>query len=392
MIVVGLIAGTSLDGIDACVAELEIDDVTIGLRLIGHRTFAYSEHTHQLLVQALPPASVDAHTVAEIDTSVGQEFAAAATAIVDSDAAGAADLVASHGQTFYHWVSGQSVLGTVQLGQPAWIAEATGLPVVADLRSRDIAAGGQGAPLAALLDVLLLRGSDRVGPLAALNIGGIANVTVVGEQAPPVAFDTGPGNALLDEAARRMGLPHGYDAGGGLAASGAVDEPLLAALLDDPYFGLSAPKSTGKEHFSPALLDHALEQAPVPRDADLLATLTELTAQTVAQALQGYGCQTVFASGGGAHNATLMRRLAQLVSPATLEPTAALGVPEDAKEAYLFALLGFLTWHGVPGTITSCTGAERTTVLGSLTPGAGPLQLPPAHGVEPTRLVVQPSR
>jgi anhydro-N-acetylmuramic acid kinase len=247
--------------------------------------------------------------------------------------------------------------GTLQLGQPAWIAERTGLPVVADLRARDVAAGGQGAPLVSLLDTLLLAG--RAGTPAALNLGGIANLTV-----PPIAFDTGPANALLDAAARHFtGRP--YDEDGRLAAAGTVNREWLGRLLEDPYYARPAPKSTGKEHF------HAGYVAFDGRAEDVLATLTRLTARTVADAARRHGVTEVITSGGGVRNPALMAALREELAPARLVTSEALGLPAQAKEAYAFALLGFLTHHGIAGTLPSATGARHASVLGSVTPGSG---------------------
>ncbi|MBO0873251.1 MAG: anhydro-N-acetylmuramic acid kinase, partial [Pseudonocardia sp.] len=271
-----------------------------------------------------------------------------------------------------------------QLGQPAWIAEATGVPVLSDVRARDIAAGGHGAPLASVFDVLLVGGrAGHGGARAALNIGGIANVTVLRDGEPPVAFDTGPGNALIDAAVRRAtgGAAH-YDADGARARRGSVDQALLAELLAEPYYAAPPPKSTGKELFHPGYL-------PAPQRLgvdDLVATLTELTARTIADACARYRVTEVIASGGGVRNPALMAALRRNLAPAELTTIDALGMPPEAKEAYLFALLGFLSWHGVPATVPSCTGARHPSIVGRLSPGAGPLRLPPPATTAPTRL------
>ncbi|MYS53955.1 anhydro-N-acetylmuramic acid kinase, partial [Streptomyces sp. SID6013] len=314
-----------------------------------------------------------------------QAFADVAVRAVRELCGGGADLVVSHGQTMYHWVEEGSVRGTLQLGQPAWIAEATGLPVVSDLRGRDVAAGGQGAPLVAMTDALAL--AALPGVPAALNLGGIANVTVVAPGAEPLAFDTGPANALMDAAVRHFtdGAAE-YDEDGRRAGAGRVDPELLRVLLDDPYYGRPAPKSTGKEHFHlPYLLD-ALEAAPVAEPDDVLATLARLTAVTVAGACRAHGVTRVVVSGGGARNPVLMRMIAEELPGVALGSSDALGLPSDAKEALAFALLGFLTVNGLPGAIPSGTGARRAALLGTVTPGLEPLRLPePAH--EPPRLL-----
>lgn len=379
MIVLGLSSGTSVDGIDVAAADLRLAGDTVELTPLGALDVPYSDDLRRTVLDALPPAATTMQQVARIDTGIGREFAAAAQRGID--AFGPCDLVVSHGQTLFHWVEDGTVRGTLQLGQPAWIAEATGLPVVSDVRTRDVAAGGHGAPLASVLDVLLLGG--RPEPTAALNLGGIANVTVVRPGRPPLAFDTGPANALVDAAVRRMtgGAEHA-DTDGVRARRGRVDERLLARLLAEPYYAAAPPKSTGKELFSDRYLD-GLELTD-----DVVATLTELTARTVADACRAYGVTEVLASGGGVHNPAMTAALARHLAPARLGTTDELGLPGDAKEAHLFALLGFLTWHGVPATVPSVTGARHATLAGRITPGAEPLRLPEPAATAPTRLIV----
>jgi anhydro-N-acetylmuramic acid kinase len=313
--------------------------------------------------------------VCALDTGVGQAFADAAGRALRELCDGTADLVVSHGQTMYHWVEDGTVRGTLQLGQPAWIAEATGLPVVSDLRSRDVAAGGQGAPLVGMTDTLLLRALP--GTPAALNLGGIANVTVVAPDAEPLAFDTGPANALLDAAVRHFtdGAAT-YDEDGRRAAAGRTSPELLRVLLDDPYYRRPAPKTTGKELFHLPYLLRALDEVPTPDADDVLATLTRLTAVTVADACRAHGVTELVVSGGGARNPVLMRMIAEELPGVRLRPSDDLGLPSDAKEALAFAVLGFLTVHGLPGALPSGTGARRATLLGNITPGLEPLRLP----------------
>ena len=219
---IGLLSGTSMDGVDVAVADLSLTGDAVGIVPIGHTELPYPTELRAALLDVLPPHATTAEQVCRLDTAVGQAFAAAAGHALATIADGRADFVASLGQTVYHWVDGDRALGTLQLGQPAWLAEATGLPVVSDLRARDVAAGGHGAPLAGVLDRLWL--ADSAGTTAALNIGGIANITVVAPDRPALAFDTGPGNALLDAAARMIsgGVWH-QDVDGDLAAQGTVD-------------------------------------------------------------------------------------------------------------------------------------------------------------------------
>lgn len=376
MIVVGLSSGTSVDGIDVAAAELTLDGPEVVLRTLGHTEVAFDPGLRAAVLDALPPAPTTLEAVARIDTGLGRAFADAARTGVEL-AGGRADLVASHGQTLFHWVEDGRVHGTLQLGQPAWIAEATGLPVVSDLRARDVAAGGQGAPLACVLDVLLLRGRTAPGTAAAaLNLGGIANVTVVPADGDPVAFDTGPANALLDAAVRAATGEHA-DTGGVRAARGTVDAAALERLLAEPYYAAPAPKSTGKELFDAHHVARVLGAGHplLGRLDDLLATLVELTAVTVADALAPYAPGEVLVSGGGARNPALVAALGRRLSAPPVGIGAA-GLPPDGKEALLFALLGLLTWHGVPATLPSCTGARRSTLAGRITPGDGPLRLP----------------
>ena len=257
---------------------------TLRMRPLGRLSHPYSDELRTQIAAALPPAATTTEAICVLDTGIGQAFAEAGVRALAQLCDGHADLVVSHGQTMHHWVEAGTVRGTLQLGQPAWIAEATGLPVVSDLRSRDVAAGGQGAPLVALFDALLLGGLPGVP--AALNLGGIANITVVAPDADPLAFDTGPANALLDAAARHFsGGTEEYDRDGRGAAAGQVNPDLLRRLLDEPYYRLPGPKSTGKELFHLPYLLAALADAPTPDPQDVLATLTRLTAVTVAERL-----------------------------------------------------------------------------------------------------------
>ncbi|MFW6090642.1 MAG: anhydro-N-acetylmuramic acid kinase [Actinomycetota bacterium] len=387
MRVIGMISGTSFDGIDVAVADLELEGGTVALRPLAETSHPYSPELRAAIADALPPRPASAAQVCALDTRIGQAFAAAACSALDT-VDGAADLVASHGQTLYHWVDDRRALGTLQLGQPAWIAAETGLPVVADLRARDIAHGGHGAPLASTLDVLLL-GRDAPRPRAALNLGGIANLTVVGGGIDPIAFDTGPGNALLDVAVAELTSGRAsFDSGGELAAAGRVDGGLLERLLGDPYYALEPPKSTGKETFHLPYLRKHLGDRPV--DADVLATLVALTAETVARWCRHYGAADVVASGGGVANPTLMAALGERLPGVRVRTIDELGLPAAAKEAYVFALLGFLTVHDLPGAVPSCTGAREPAILGAVVPGRHGLPRPErTAATAPSRLRIE---
>lgn len=362
MRVLGLMSGTSHDGIDSAIVDWSLEDgvLTGVIEHTGERP--YPDELRARIVAALPPSKVDMAEICRLDSLIGQAFAEAAA---DSPQA---DLICSHGQTLFHWVEDGSVYGTLQLGQPAWIAERTGTPVVSDLRVRDVAAGGQGAPLVSYLDLLMLKGIE--GRSGALNLGGIANLTV---KDPAIAYDTGPACALIDAAAPP------YDRDGVLGAAGKVDEELLAQLLEEPYYAKEAPKTTGKELFTAGYVKADLPQAA------LVATLTALTAETVAAEVRRHNLDTLVVSGGGVRNPTLMRMLHERVSGKIIKSDE-LGVPSDAKEAIAFSLLGWLTAHGLPATVPSCTGASGARILGTITPGAGPLRLPAPVSAPPAAI------
>ena len=402
MIVVGLLSGTSVDAIDVAVGAFGFGvDGTLTLTPLGHAEHPWPGDLRSRILAVLPPAAVSIGEVCALDNEIGQAFAAVARSAVSTLAGGRAELVASLGQTVFHDVRGSTCHGTLQLGQPAWIAEATGLPVVSDLRAADIAAGGHGAPLASTLDALWLAATP--GPAAALNLGGIANATVVrpavpaglpamvsdavsgvasgvvpgpasGEVGAPapgqvLAFDTGPASCLLDLAAVRVsGGTLSCDLDGALALAGTVRADLLAVLLDEPYFDLAPPKSCGRELFDAGYLDRALAAVPAVADTDLMATLTEFTARTVADALAPYRPAEVVVSGGGVRNPALLAALRRRLPGPDWCASDDRGLPSDGKEAYLVALLGALTWHGLPGTASGATGARHPTVLGRITP------------------------
>ena len=371
MRVLGLLSGTSHDGIDVTVVDFTENDGALHGTVLHDDSVPYDDELRSRLIAALPPAQTTLAEVCELDTLIGQAFADAAAAA--SESVGGVDAVCTHGQTVYHWVDGPHALGTLQIGQPAWIAERVGAPVVSDVRIRDITAGGHGAPLVSFLDELLLRG--RSGVSAALNLGGIANITVVAPDGLS-AYDVGPANALIDAVVVAEGLnDRGYDADAAIARTGTVDETLLNELLADPYYGLAAPKSTGKEHFH---LDyvraHAAGRELAP--ADLVRTLTELTVRTVAQDVRRAGIDYLGVSGGGCRNPLIMQGLRDALPGVQVVLADELGASADGKEAILFALIGWCTMHGVPAVVAGGTGAREPRILGSITPGAGPLRMP----------------
>lgn len=372
MRVLGLISGTSHDGIDAAIVEFSEVDGHLSGTVVHTAETPYDPALRARLVAALPPQQTTFAEMCELDTLIGQAFAdVAAEAIA---AAGAVDVVCSHGQTVFHWVDGRQALGTLQIGQPAWIAEKTGAVVVSDVRIRDITAGGQGAPLVSFLDELLLRGR---GHAAALNMGGISNMTVVTDD-ELYAYDIGPANALIDAVVTADKLNDlGFDADGRIAASGTVDEELLAAFLAEPYYALAAPKSTGKELFHlPYVREHVAALGRPVAGADLVATLAELTVRTIAADVRAAGITMLAVSGGGVRNPVILDGLRAALPDTSVVLADELGAPADAKEAILLALIGWCTMHGVPAIVPGGTGARAPRVLGTITPGATPLQMP----------------
>lgn len=389
--VLGMLSGTSHDAVDVAAARLRfLDPHTIALRPLGLHSEPFPDALRALIAAVLPPARTDLAQVCRLDTALGQFFGAVAARADAELTGGTADLVASHGQTVYHWVEDGRALGTLQLGAAAWIARATSLPVLSDLRTADLTLGGQGAPLVSLLDDLWLLGDGtRRG---ALNLGGIANITVPGPAGAPrqvIAYDLGPANALIDAVVTAdSGGAERMDTGGARAARGRVHPGLLERLLAEPYYRLPPPKSTGKELFHPGYPASVLRPGD-PVGDDLVATLTELTARLVGTACRTHRLTELVVSGGGARNPVLMDRIRAAAAPAVLSTSDDHGLPAQAKEAYLFALLGFLGAHGLPGTRPSATGASAPAVLGSWTPGKRPLRLPAPHRGTPHRLVIE---
>ncbi|MCD2441490.1 anhydro-N-acetylmuramic acid kinase [Agromyces sp. SYSU K20354] len=335
----------------------------------------------QILAVAAGEA-LDAGAWTRLTTRLGQSFAeAAARGIRESGVT--PDLIVSHGQTVYHWVESGHARGTLQLGEPAWIAERTGVPVLSDVRMADIAAGGEGAPLMAAFDRAWLGADARAEgrSIATVNLGGIANVQLVGTDGEVVAFDSGPGNCLIDAVVDRHSRGvDGFDDGGRLAAAGRVHDGLLAQLLRHPYFAAPTPKSTGRETFDLGLVDAAIVASGAFGLGvhDLVATLTELTARSVIEAITTERADqpaALVCSGGGTLNPVLLARLTTLgvERGIAVESSADRGIDPAFKESLLFAFLGYCSWHGVPFPLGRDTSGR---VLGRLSPAAGPLRLP----------------
>lgn len=383
MLVIGLMSGTSLDGVDAALVEFgEGGGGAASARAWSLRAFVtvpYARPQRDQIQRAMEVGG--AAELCRLNVDLGEWLADAALRVCA--AAGVrpeeVDLIGSHGQTVWHAPPEPGSRGsTLQLGCAATIAERTGIPVVSDFRARDMAAGGEGAPLVPWVDreLFSLPGRRRV----LLNIGGMANLTWLpprGEETPLLAFDTGPGNALIDAAVElATGGAESYDRGGVRARRGTVHEDLLAELLSHPFFERHPPKSTGREVFGrPYVESLAARLEPAGESAwdDLVATLTAFTARSIAGAITKWvlprGIDEVVVSGGGAHNPVLREQLAEALAPVPLQGGEALGLDPDAKEAVAFAALARAFQQRTPGNVPEVTGATGGRILGSYTPG-----------------------
>jgi anhydro-N-acetylmuramic acid kinase len=362
MRVAGLMSGTSLDGIDVAIVDIE----RRRHRLVSFTTRPYPARVRRMI---LAVSNTDTHTreIARLNVLLGELYAAA---ILDSGVRLASiELVGCHGQTIYH----EGGLATLQIGEAAVIAERTRKPVVSDFRPRDIAAGGQGAPLVPYVDYLLFRHARR--GRVALNIGGIANITAIpagGASDDVIAFDTGPGNMVVDAlVSRHTRGKQTFDRDARFAARGKVDRKLLKRLLADAYYRRRPPKSAGREQYGVEFVER-LDRAGL-NFFDQAATATALTAAAVAEGLNRwvlpkFAVHELIVSGGGAHNPRMMAYLAAFLDGVRVTTSAEFGIDVDAKEAIAFALLAYETWRGQPGNLPSATGARRPVILGKITP------------------------
>lgn len=379
MRVIGLMSGTSLDGIDAALVAFEGGVEDLRWRLLSFVTVPYTAKQRERIHHAITRGG--AADLCRLHGDLGEWLAAAA--VQCAAAAGVAldevDAIGSHGQTVWHEPPTAACRGTtLQLGDAATIAERTGVSVVSDFRARDVAAGGQGAPLVPWVDRLLFSLPDKRRILQ--NIGGMANLTWLprrGEDVPLLAFDTGPGNALIDAAVEiATGGREIFDRDGAWASRGEVNDDLLAELLSHPFFHQDPPKSTGREVFG-RLFVEALARRLAPQTerawADIIATLTALTAESIAGAIRRWlahrGVDEVVVTGGGAHNPVLRGMLERALAPVPVRPGEVLGLDPDAKEAVAFAALAWAHLRGVAGNVPEATGAAGPRVLGTLTPG-----------------------
>ncbi len=355
MRVAGIMSGTSLDGIDVAIVDVRGRSV----ETIGFQSTPYSAALRDRIL-AVSNAETHTASISRLNFELAEQYARAVQRAIKRW--GAIELIGCHGQTVFH--EGRS--HTLQLGEPAVIAERTGVPVVSNFRSRDIAAGGQGAPLVPFVDYLLFRHSKRAR--IALNIGGIANITVIPPAAAPdevIAFDTGPGNMLIDGLVRDFSKGKlSCDRGGRIAETGQVNGKLLDELLRDPYYRRKPPKSAGREQYGAEFVAH-LKARGLP-GADLIATATVFTAATIAIGI-GERRGDLIASGGGVHNPQIMAHLAAFLPGMAISTSTDHGIDADAKEAIAFAVLAAQTWRGKTGNLPSATGARKAVILGSVT-------------------------
>ncbi|MEL7186065.1 MAG: anhydro-N-acetylmuramic acid kinase [Pseudomonadota bacterium] len=355
---VGLMSGTSMDGIDAVLVSFAEHAITVHSTLSHPYPDALRD---ALLTEIRKPLDEAIDPDGALDQAVAESFSQAALQLI-----AAADVeiacIGSHGQTLRHCPDADPPF-TIQVGDPSVIARATGVPTVGDFRRADIDAGGQGAPLVPPFHEWLFHSPDQ--DRIVVNIGGIANVTVLPRTGDVTGFDTGPGNGLMDVWIRRHRDTR-YDAGGEWGATGSVDEELLQRMLGDPYFAAAAPKSTGFEYFNLAWIDRLVDSASAP--ADVQATLCELTARSIAAAVVATGLNVfeLFVCGGGAHNGALMKRLARNLPETKIASTAAVGLHPDWVEACAFAWLARETQNDRPGNMPTVTGANKRVVLGEL--------------------------
>lgn len=361
----GLMSGTSCDGISAALAEFRGRT----FRLVGARTVPYPPPLPDVLRRS---REWTAPVASQLNVVLGEQFALAALTLLRAThtPASAVAVIGSHGHTVYHGPA-DAIPSTLQLGEPAIIAERTGLPVVADFRMQDLAAGGSGAPLVPAFD----QHAFGIGaPVALQNIGGIANVTLVGRAVAPLAFDTGPGNCLIDAVARLMS--HGrlaYDRDGRLASRGRIDQAIVKGLWADPYFRQPPPKSTGPERFNETWLDARLGRRWRARLGETLATLTFFTAFSIAEGCRRYVPtmpRRVLVSGGGALNQTLMRHLTDLLHPIPVRSIAEFGLPVQAKEPVAFAWMALRALRGQANHLPQTTGAHHARILGTIVSAA----------------------
>ena len=381
MTVAGVMSGTSADGIDVALVRISPGKHKPRIKLLAHHAVGYPAPLRRAVLAAMDTGQTSTAELARLNWRLGVAYAEAVRAAVEKHRL-KIDLVGCHGQTVYHQsksepYAGRNIACTWQLGEPALIGSEMHVPVVSNFRPADMALGGQGAPLVPLLDYVLFADTRRTRVLQ--NIGGIGNLTAIPAGGAPkdlIAFDTGPGNMVIDALMEQF-FEKKYDRGGRVAARGRVLKPIVKKVLREPFFVARPPKSAGREQFGAAFtasFAKACNNAGGKPD-DAVATATALTANSIALAFQRFvkplsqpGAVDYIISGGGSRNATLMKLLRECLDPlgCKILLSDAMGVPSQAKEAVAFALLAWQTWHRLPGNIPAATGARRAAVLGEI--------------------------
>jgi anhydro-N-acetylmuramic acid kinase len=378
VIVAGVMSGTSADGVDVALVRILGRGSSSRFHLLGHDHFSYPPAVREAVLAAMNAQRANVAELSRLNFLLGELYAAAVRKAQRSTGTAKIDLIGCHGQTIYHQGEpapylGKKIACTWQLGEGAVVAALLRIPVVSDFRPADMAASGKGAPLVPYLDYVVFR--DRRAGRIVQNIGGIANLTAIAAGAKPedvMAFDTGPGNMVIDQLTQRLfGQP--YDRNGEIASQGRILQPLLEALLRNPYFKRKPPKTAGREEFGREYVKMMVSRHGRAAKADLVTTATALTAQSIAMAIRNFVLargryRDFVVSGGGSRNRTLMRMLAEETSSLGLKLRTSddFGVPSQAKEAVAFALLAYQTWHRQPGNIPSATGAARAAILGKV--------------------------
>lgn len=386
MKVIGLMSGTSGDGIDAALCEINGAPPQLTARIVAATTTPYPAELRGRILDACAPETGTVDALCQLNVDLGEQFAAVILELLQTAGIAPQDvhLIGSHGQTVWHNVApGGRVTATLQITEGAVLAERTGITTINNFRARDVSVGGQGAPLTAYADWLLLRHPDHWRAIQ--NIGGMGNVTFLPPLADttstPLAFDTGPGNALIDMAVYHLtdGVQT-YDHDGQMARSGKIDAAWLEELMAHPYFERQPPKTTGRELFGTAAALQWVREGVERRiqPADIVATLTALTALSIAEAYRQFGPRRlgeIIIGGGGARNPVLMEMLAGQFGDVPVLPHDAIGISADYKEALVFALLAYETWHARPGNLPVLTGAEKPVILGQIVPGENYIDL-----------------
>jgi len=376
MIVAGVMSGTSADGIN--VALIQVGAKARGFEFIGNSEYAYPQNVRRFILAAMNASQAKVSDLARLNFLLGKLYAGAVLR-TEKRFRRKAELIGCHGQTLYHQGDAVKFLGhklavTWQTGEGAILAARTGVPVVSDFRPADMAAGGQGAPLVPYLDFLLYR-DRRVGRIVQ-NIGGIANLTAIPAKASAkdvIAFDTGPGNMVIDALMERF-FRLAYDRDGRTAGSGEVLEAVLSDLLREPFFRQSPPKTAGREQFGREFVERLLRRSKGASRRQVVATATALTAISIGKALRRFVLtkegryRDFIVSGGGAKNRTLMKWLSAELQPLGLRLRSSddFGLPSEAKEAAAFALLAYETWHRRPSNLPPATGAKKPAILGKI--------------------------